>query len=69
MKRLACFLVVASLGLSGFAQSNGHNSSSLTLKELEVNEHSEYIPVFQFLKEHDILQHVDVSTLHKDHEI
>ncbi len=61
MKRLACFLVVASLGLSGFAQSNGHNSSSLTLKELEVNEHSEYIPVFQFWKEHDILQHVDVS--------
>lgn len=61
MKRIACFLVFASLGLSGFAQSNGLNSNNPTFNELEIKEQSNYIPVFQFWKEHDIFQHLDVS--------
>lgn len=61
MKRKACFMILASMGLSGFAQSNGLNSNNPTFNELEINAQSNYIPVFQYWKEHDILQHIDLS--------
>ena len=48
MKRIACFMILASMGLSCFAQSNGLNSNNPTFNELEIKEQSNYIPVFQF---------------------
>ena len=61
MKRFACMLVLAVLGLGAFAQTDGVETNS-TLKELEeVNQSKKYIPVFQYWKEHDIFQHLDLS--------
>lgn len=50
-----------SLGLNVFAQVAGNRSASSTLKELNSSSHSSSIPVFQYWKEHDIFQHLDVS--------
>ena len=61
MKRLACMLVMASLGLSTFAQTDSVRRSSLVLNNLEEANSSNYIPVFQYWKEHNIFQHLDVS--------
>ena len=61
MKRLACMLVLASLGLSTFAQTDSVRRSSLVLNNLEEANSSNYIPVFQYWKEHNIFQHLDVS--------
>ena len=61
MKRIVSFLFFASLGLNVFAQTDGNGSAISTLKELESNSQSNYIPVFQYWKEHDIFQHLDVS--------
>ena len=61
MKRLACMLVLASLGLSTFAQTDSVKRSSLVLNNLEEANSSNYIPVFQYWKEHNIFQHLDVS--------
>ena len=61
MKRFACMLVLAVLGLGAFAQTDGVETNS-TLKELEeVNQSKKYIPVSQYWKEHDIFQHLDLS--------
>ena len=61
MKRFVCMLVLAGLGLGAFAQTDGVETTS-TLKELEgVNQSKKYIPVFQYWKEHDIFQHLDLS--------
>ena len=60
MKRFACMLVLAVLGLGAFAQTDGVETNS-TLKELEGVNQSKYIPVFQYWREHDIFQHLDVS--------
>lgn len=61
MKRFVCMLVLAVLGLGAFAQTDGVQTTS-TLKELEeVNQSKKYIPVFQYWREHDIFQHLDVS--------
>lgn len=50
-------LVLASLGLGAFAQTD-----SSVMNELEeTNNSNKYIPVFQYWKEHDIFQHLDVS--------
>ena len=61
MKRIACMLVLASLGLSTFAQTDSVKRSSLVLNNLEEANSSNYIPVFQYWKEHNIFQHLDVS--------
>ena len=61
MKRLACMLVLASFGLSTFAQTDSVRRSSLVLNNLEEANSSNYIPVFQYWKEHNIFQHLDVS--------
>lgn len=54
-------LVMASLGLSTFAQTDSVRRSSLVLNNLEEANSSNYIPVFQYWKEHNIFQHLDVS--------
>ena len=54
-------LVLASLGLSTFAQTDSVKRSSLVLNNLEEANSSKYIPVFQYWKEHNIFQHLDVS--------
>lgn len=57
MKRFVCMLVLSSLGLGAFAQTD-----SSVMNELEeTNNSNKYIPVFQYWKEHDIFQHLDVS--------
>ena len=63
MKRLACMLVLASLGLSASAQSDTLKPRNLTIGSLDNVKSSNYIPVFQYWKEHDILQHLDVSLI------
>ena len=64
MKRIAWMLVLASLELSAFAQTDNVTTTSSTLRELEkVNSSSNYIPVSQYWKEHDIFQHLDVSVI------
>lgn len=57
MKKILCLAFIASLTLSVKAQSQ----DSLKLKILNESEQSEYIPVFQYWKEHNIFQHLDVS--------
>jgi len=61
MKKFAMVLVLASFGLSAFAETDSVRTKSPVLRELERNSHSDYIPVFQYWKEHDIFQHLDVS--------
>ena len=55
MRKIFCLAFAASLALTVKAQ----NPSNLTL--LNEKEQSEYIPVFQYWKEHNILQHLDAS--------
>lgn len=61
MKRLVFILVMASLGLGVSAQTDSVRMTVQTLNELENMEHSNVIPIFQYWKEHDIFQHLDVS--------
>ena len=66
MKKLVCVMVLTSLGLGAFAQTDSVKTDSVkmrsTLSELsEVNLSKKYIPIFQYWKEHDIFQHLDVS--------
>lgn len=66
MKRFACFLVLASLGLGASAQTDSPTSTNSTLRELEKmdqeqSKSNKTIPLFQFWKEHDIFQHLDAS--------
>lgn len=50
-------LVMSGFGLGAFAQAD-----SSVMNELEeTNNSNKYIPVFQYWKEHDIFQHLDVS--------
>ena len=57
MKRFVCMLVMSGFGLGAFAQAD-----SSVMNELEeTNNSNKYIPVFQYWKEHDIFQHLDVS--------
>ena len=61
MKRFVFILVIASLGLDASAQTDSVRTTSSTMDMLEEVNHSKYIPVFQYWKEHDIFQHLDVS--------
>ena len=61
MKRLVGMLVLASFGLSAFAQTDSVKTTSSTLNALEEVNHSSYIPVFKYWKENNIFQHLDVS--------
>ena len=45
MKRLACLIVLAGLGLGTFAQSDNQKSSNLTIGSLDNLKPSEYISV------------------------
>ncbi|MBP5778327.1 MAG: hypothetical protein J6W56_12375 [Prevotella sp.] len=56
MKKIICLAIVASLA---FVKVQAQNPSNLTL--LNEKEKTEYIPVFQYWKEHNILQHLDLS--------
>ena len=54
-------LVLAGLGLGAFAQTDSVKMTK-TPKELgDMNQSNNYVPVFQFWKEHDIFQHLDMS--------
>ena len=66
MKKLVCVMVLTSLGLGAFAQTDSVKTDSVkmrsTLSELnEVNPSKKYIPISQYWKEHNIFQHLDVS--------
>ena len=61
MKRFAILLVIASMGFGVSAQTDTVRMTIQTLNELENVNNSNVIPVFQFWKEHDIFQHLDVS--------
>lgn len=67
MKRIACMLMMASFGLAASAQIDSTQTSELkpspTLATLELlNAGSSHrVPVFEYWKEHDILQHLDLS--------
>ena len=61
MKRFVFMLVMTSLGLGASAQPDSGSMTTQTLIELDDMKHSNVIPVFQYWKEHDIFQHLDVS--------
>lgn len=61
MKKFVCVLVFASLGMGASAQTDSARMSVKTLNELENVQSSGTIPVFQYWREHDIFQHLDVS--------
>ena len=66
MKRFACLLVLASLGLGASAQTDSLTSTNPTLRELEKigqeqTKSNFTVPVFQYMKENNIFQHLDVS--------
>ena len=61
MKRLAFLLVMASFGPSAFAQTDSVEQQGSAMNMLEEVNHSKFIPVLQYWKEHDIFQHLDVS--------
>ena len=61
MKRFAYLLVMASFGLSAFAQTDSVETRNSAMNMLEEVNHSKFIPVLQYWKEHDIFQHLDVS--------
>lgn len=66
MKKFVCIMVLTSLGLGAFSQTDSVKTDSVkmrsTLSELnEVNQSKKYIPIFQYWKEHNIFQHLDVS--------
>ena len=59
MKKFVCIMVLTSLGLGAFSQTDSVKTDSVkmrsTLSELsEVNLSKKYIPIFQYWKEHDI---------------
>lgn len=56
MKKIVTLLVLFSFGQTSFAQTDSTNINGYLNEK-----HSEYIPVFQYWKEHDIFQHLDVS--------
>lgn len=56
MKKLMILLAMASLGMTAAAQTD--NQQELPILN---EQQSKYIPVFQYWKEHDIFQHLDVS--------
>ena len=61
MKRLVFMLVMVCMVLGVFAQTDSIRMSIQTLNEVGNEEHSKTIPIFQYWKEHDIFQHLDVS--------
>ena len=62
MKKFVCIMVLTSLGLGSFSQTDSVKMTNSTPKELgDVNQYIEYIPIFQYWKEHNIFQHLDVS--------
>lgn len=61
MKRLVSLLVLACFGMGAFAQTDNVKTTNSTLNELEKVNHSKFIPIFQYWKEHDIFQHLDAS--------
>lgn len=52
---------MASSGLGVSAQNDSVRMTVQTLNELDNAKHSDYIPVFQYWKEHNIFQHLDIS--------
>ena len=61
MKRLVFMLVMVCMVLGVFAQTDSVRMSIQTLNEVGNEEHSKTIPIFQYWKEHNIFQHLDIS--------
>ena len=59
MKKIVCMAAVACLALPLQAQNEIPQNQSVRI--LNEKDNSTYIPVFQYWKEHNILQHLDVS--------
>lgn len=61
MKRLVFMLVMVCMVVGVFAQTDSIRMSIQTLNEVGNEERSKTIPIFQYWKEHDIFQHLDIS--------
>lgn len=59
MKKIVCMAAIVCLALPLQAQTD--NPQNQTVRILNEKEKSEYIPIFQYWKEHNILQHLDIS--------
>lgn len=60
MKRIVCIMALSGLFMAGFAQTDSITPFRV-LNNDDVKVTSEYVPVTQYWKEHNILQHLDVS--------
>ena len=61
MKKIVCMAAIACMALPLHAQDQNQDQNPSNLRLLNEENKSEYIPVFQYWKEHNILQHLDVS--------
>jgi len=61
MKRTFFIFVLAGLTLPALAQADSSRSVQINLSEMDKESKSEYISVFDYWKEHDIFQHLDLS--------
>ena len=60
MKRIVCIMALSGLFMAGYAQTDSITPFRV-LNDDDVKVTSEYVPVNQYWKEHNILQHLDVS--------
>ncbi len=60
MKRIVCIMALSGLFTAGFAQTDSI-APFRVLNNDDVKVTSEYVPVAQYWKEHNILQHLDLS--------
>jgi len=60
MRRIVCLLIIVSVSLGVSAQQDSILMQNLS-KSIDSKPSTKYIPVFQYWKEHDIFQHLDVS--------
>ena len=65
MKRIVCMMAMACMGFTAFAQQDTTTWKRFTLdsgfQTEQENGKASHIPVMQYWKEHDILQHLDIS--------
>ena len=59
MKKIVCMAAIACLALP--LQAQNENPQKQSVRILNEKDNTEYIPVFQYWKEHNILQHLDFS--------
>ena len=57
MNKICCFVVMMAYGLSVYAQTSEQQDLPLLNEEVQ----SEYVPVSQYWREHNVFQHLDAS--------